>query len=63
MGRELSIDVDVHPDDARADRAASSATLWPGADAPGLPLSAAAGGLLALLALGLVRQRRAEASP
>ena len=62
MGRELSIDVDVLPDGARAEQAASSTTRWPGADAPGLPLSAAAGGLLVVLALGLVRHRRAEAS-
>jgi len=60
MGRELSIDVDVRPDGGPAERTAASRTLWPAADVPAKSLTAAAGGLLALLGMRLVRHRRAE---
>lgn len=60
MGQALGIDVDVRPADGLAERAASSPTLWPGSDVAARSLVAALGGLLALLALGLVRHRRDE---
>jgi hypothetical protein len=61
MSRELDIDVDVRPDGALAERYASSHTLWPAADVLDKSLTAVAGGLLLLLAMHLVRHRRAEA--
>jgi hypothetical protein len=61
MGRKLDIDVDVRPDGALSERTDSSRNLWPRADLLAKSVTAAAGGLLALLVLSVVRHRRAEA--